>query len=54
LEDCKTWAVKYAIDLDGAGATRGFAAGQPRVSAALVEADGAGRVADRRRVRAAP
>jgi hypothetical protein len=46
IEDGKTWAVEYVIDLDGTGATRGArirgrsAAG---LSTALLEADGAGR-----------
>ena len=46
IEDGKTWAVEYAIDLDGTGATRsaglrGRSAGG--LSSALLEADGAGR-----------
>jgi hypothetical protein len=46
IEDGETWAVEYAIDLDGTGATRSArirgrsAAG---FSSALLEADGAGR-----------
>jgi len=46
VEDGKTWAVEYAIDLDGTGATRSArirgrsAAG---VSSALLQADAAGR-----------
>ena len=46
VEDGKTWAVEYAINLDGTGATRSArirgrsAAG---VSSALLQADGAGR-----------
>jgi len=46
IEDGKTWAVEYAIDLDGTGATRsarisGRSAMGP--ASALLEADGAGR-----------
>ena len=46
IEDGETWAVEYAIDLDGTGATRSARIGGRAAagfSSALLEADGAGR-----------